>query len=162
MSTKGITEKEPDPRIVYADIIDHPHHQSATRPHMSLYNRAAQFAPYVALVGFSDMISEEARTTNTKEELGENELELLNQKLSLIADVIEDGEHPELTITCFVPDKMKDGGAYVTFTDRIKKVDVISKKLVLMSTTGRAKMNMEIDIDAIAEIHGELVDYLEM
>ena len=29
---KGITEKEPDPRIVYADIIDLPHHQSPTRP----------------------------------------------------------------------------------------------------------------------------------
>ena len=27
--TKGITEKEPDPRIVYADIIDLPHHQSS-------------------------------------------------------------------------------------------------------------------------------------
>ena len=34
---KGITEKEPDPRIVYADIIDLPHHQSPTRPRMSLY-----------------------------------------------------------------------------------------------------------------------------
>lgn len=56
MSTKGITGKEPDPRDVYADIIDLPHHQSPTRPHMSLYDRAAQIsegrAPEVTVTFF--------------------------------------------------------------------------------------------------------------
>ncbi len=61
---KGIINKEPDPRIVYADIIDLPHHQSSTHPHMSLYDRAAQFAPFAALTGYDDMITEEARKTN--------------------------------------------------------------------------------------------------
>ena len=42
----------------YDDIINHPHYQSATRPHMSMYNRAAQFAPFAALTGFYDMIDE--------------------------------------------------------------------------------------------------------
>ena len=64
--TKGITEKEPDPRIVYADIIGLPHHQSPTRPHMSLYDRAAQFAPFAALTGYDDMIVEEVRETDTR------------------------------------------------------------------------------------------------
>jgi hypothetical protein len=59
--TKGITNKEPDPEIVYADIFHHPHWQSPTRPHMSLYDRAAQFAPFAALTGYEDMVSEEAR-----------------------------------------------------------------------------------------------------
>ena len=63
--TKGITEKEPDPRIVYADIIDLPHHQSSTRPHMSLYDRAAQFASFAALTGYDDMVKEEARYLQT-------------------------------------------------------------------------------------------------
>ena len=40
---KGITEKEPDSRIVYADIIDLPHHQSPTRPRMSLYKTTMCF-----------------------------------------------------------------------------------------------------------------------
>ena len=59
--TKGITEKEADPRIIYADIIDLPHWRSPTRPHMSLYERAAQFASYKALSGYEDMIAEEVR-----------------------------------------------------------------------------------------------------
>ncbi len=63
---QGIKGREPDPRILYADIIDLPHHQSATRPRMSLHDRAAQFSPFSALTGFSDMISEETRKTDGK------------------------------------------------------------------------------------------------
>ena len=110
--TKGITGKEPDPSIIYADIIDHPHWQSPTRPHMSLYDRAAQFAPFAALTGYDDMVSEEARLVDNKIELSEGEIELLNQKLNLLNDVIFDGVHPTVSITYFVPEKMKNGGKY--------------------------------------------------
>lgn len=41
----------------YDDIINMPHHQSATRPHMSIHDRAAQFAPFAALTGYGDAIS---------------------------------------------------------------------------------------------------------
>lgn len=44
----------------YDDIINLPHHQSATRPHMSLHDRAAQFAPFAALTGHSAVISRTA------------------------------------------------------------------------------------------------------
>lgn len=44
----------------YDDIIDLPHHQSATRPHMSLYDRAAQFAPFAALNGHAAVIAHTA------------------------------------------------------------------------------------------------------
>lgn len=62
--TKGLRNNEPDPRIVYKDIIDMPHHQSLTHPHMSLYDRAAQFAPFAALTGYEDMINEEAQKSH--------------------------------------------------------------------------------------------------
>jgi hypothetical protein len=65
--TKGIQQNEPDARIVYADIIDLPRHQSATRPHMSLYDRAAQFAPFAALSGYDEMITEEAGRINASD-----------------------------------------------------------------------------------------------
>ena len=52
-----------DPRTVYADIIDLPRPRSRKHPPMSLYDRAAQFAPFAALSGFDEMIREEARRT---------------------------------------------------------------------------------------------------
>ena len=53
----------------YDDIINLPHHQSDRRPHMSLYDRAAQFAPFSALTGHDDAIKETARLTDKKIEL---------------------------------------------------------------------------------------------
>ena len=57
---KANEKKEPDPETVYADIFYLPHHQSDTRPRMSLYDRAAQFAPFAALSGYEEMIGEAA------------------------------------------------------------------------------------------------------
>ena len=42
----------------YEKIIGLPHHTSATRKPMPLYNRAAQFSPFAALTGYEDVISE--------------------------------------------------------------------------------------------------------
>lgn len=40
----------------YEDIINLPHHVSKKHPQMSRENRAAQFAPFAALVGHGDAI----------------------------------------------------------------------------------------------------------
>ena len=40
----------------YADIINLPHHVSKCHPQMSMWNRAAQFAPFAALTGYDDAI----------------------------------------------------------------------------------------------------------
>ena len=58
-------KKMNDARILYGDIIDLPHHQSSVHPHMSLYDRAAQFAPFAALTGYEDVIRETARRNET-------------------------------------------------------------------------------------------------
>lgn len=44
----------------YDDIINMPHHQSSSRHHMSLHDRAAQFAPFAALHGHSAVIGNTA------------------------------------------------------------------------------------------------------
>ena len=44
----------------YDKIIDMPHHTSAIHKPMPLYNRAAQFSPFVALTGYEDIISDTA------------------------------------------------------------------------------------------------------
>ena len=65
-----MAEKRPEEEAqgVYADIIDMPHWTSPTRKHMSLYDRAAQFAPFAALAGYEDMVAEEAKAVNNRNE----------------------------------------------------------------------------------------------
>lgn len=159
--TKGIKSNEPDARIVYADIIRLPHWQSPTHTQMSAYERAAQFSSFNALEGYEDMVGEEARVVDTQEELTETEMEILNQKINLIADVIEDGHHPILTFTYFLNDSMKQGGSYVTMTERVRKIDAVGKKIQLFRTVGVSKSYMELEMDKIKDITGELVNYIE-
>lgn len=154
--SKGVQGKEPDARKVYADIIDMPHWKSPSRPHMSLYDRSAQFASYKALSGYEDMVAEEARLTDNRLTLEEHELNVLNQKLTLVSDVLADGHKPELTFTVFKPDEHKEGGSYVDITDRVKRIDTANRRVVLMS----AKEGF-IDFDSITAIRGELVDYID-
>ncbi len=159
--SKGITSKEPDPEIVYADIFHHLHHVSTKHPSMSLYDRAAQFSAYKALSGYEDMIGEEARLVDNKIELSEEEREQLNQKLNLITDVIADGTRPKLSITHFIPDPLKAGGRYETVREIVRKIDTVEQKLILEKTVGIAGSHMEICIADVLEIHGELVDYMD-
>lgn len=155
---KGITEKEPDPRIVYADIIDHPHWQSKTHPHMSLYDRAAQFSPFAALTGYDDMISEEARFVDHKIGLEDSELDRLDRKLRLLKSAISGGTAPSVSVTHFIPDPLKSGGKYITVFGQIKKIDTVRGKLVLMRTDDCGSPDAEIEMKDILEIHGESVD----
>lgn len=159
--TQHIREEEPDPRLLYADIIHLPHWQSEKHPHMSPLARAAQFSAFNALAGYEDMVDEEAREVGSETGLGEAERELLNQKLSLIADKIEDGEHPLVTITYFVPDERKYGGSYENVTERVRRIDTVERKLELCRKTGLSGSYMTIGMDRIINIRGELVDYLE-
>lgn len=50
----------------YDDIINLPHHVSDKHPHMSMHDRAAQFAPFAALTGHSDAIDNTARINDNK------------------------------------------------------------------------------------------------
>ena len=95
---------------------------------MSNMNRAAQFAPFAALTGYEESIEETARITDRRIELSEYEIEELNAKLNFIQEHIK--ERPEVTITYFQPDERKDGGAYITVTGRIRKIDEVNRVLV--------------------------------
>ena len=113
----------------YTDIIDLPHHVSATRRHMSLKDRAAQFSAFAALTGYSDEIKETARLTDDKREMDETELEELSLKLAMI--LARADEKPYITVTYFSSDQKKSGGVYKTVTGNLKKVDEIERTLTL-------------------------------
>ena len=59
----------------YDDPLNLPHHVSAVHPHMSLYDRAAQFAPFKALTGYEDDVEESARLTDERIDLDEDRIE---------------------------------------------------------------------------------------
>ena len=136
----------------YNDIIYLPHHVSPTRPQMSMRDRAAQFSPFAALTGYDAAIRETARLTQERVELDEQELAVLDRKFQLLLEQLE--QCPQVTITWFVPDELKQGGRYLTITDVVKKVDAAAR-FVLLQNAGR------ICMDDIVEIEGELFDYLE-
>ena len=147
-------------RNPYEDIIHLPHHQSSNRPHMSLYDRAAQFSPFAALTGFDGVIAETSRLTDQKIELSEYERALLDQKLSLIDDALRKGNHPEIAVVYFVPDPLKAGGAYEEYAGYVRNIDAFERCIVFLAGNGRSA-GKRIRIDGIAEIRGELVDDME-
>ena len=141
----------------YADILTLPHHKAANRPQMSMHDRAAQFSPFAALTGFDGVIAETGRRTDQKIELSESQMTLLDQKLTLIDDAIQDGDHPLVTAVYFVPDAKKEGGSYQEYTGKVRQIDAVERKLVFLAANERSA-GKNISIDDILEIHGDLVD----
>ena len=131
----------------YDEIINLPHHTSKTRPRMSRQNRAAQFAPFAALTGYGDAISEAARLTEAKIELSEADQSILSETLnSLEANL---SAHPSVTITYFRPDERKTGGEYVRITGSIKKIRRFEHDVIMEDGTVIAFEDiLEINEDA--------------
>lgn len=136
----------------YEDIINLPHKQSSKRPHMTLLDRAAQFAPFAALTGYDDAIKETGRLTDERIEMSEEKLAVLNERYQILVDHL--GDEPEVTITYFVPDIYKTGGSYITTTGVVKKLDTY-ERLITMVDGSRILMDdvllLEGDIFSEAE-----------
>ena len=134
-------------RFPYEDIVDLPHHVSRKHPQPTVADRAARFAPFAAITGYEEMVLEEARVTDVRIEMDESSKAALNEKLNMILEFID--EQPEVSITYFEPDKRKAGGAYITVTGTVKRIDEY-EHLVIM-TDGK-----KINIDDIYNLQGEL------
>ena len=133
----------------YDDIINLPHHVSATHPPMTAGDRAAQFSPFAALTGYDAAIKETARLTDKKLELDESMKDVLSRRLQIIADWMK--KRPEISITYFQPDMKKSGGAYVTAIGTVKKIDEYER--IVIMTDGTA-----IPIDEIISIDGRIFE----
>lgn len=117
----------------YDDIINLPHHVLKNHPRMSMYQRAAQFAPFAALVGHEAMIAETARLTDAEIDMGDEAIHVLNQKMSYLREKLK--ERPSVTITYFLPDLKKAGGEYLTISGIIKKFDDFEQTIVMEDGT---------------------------
>ena len=136
---------------------------------MSMIDRAAQFSPFDALEGYSDEIVETGRTTEDRIELSEAQMDELNEKISLLNEMCTAAAHsrhtgseiilPTATITYFLPDKeinrhsKKNGGAYVSFTGKVRRVDMTLGKITFQGKNGKHKT---IAIADISDIQGDL------
>ena len=128
---------------IYNDIINLPHHQSKNRPHMSNFDRAAQFSPFAALKGYDDEIDEAARLTEMQLDADDERIREINEKLILLKELLN--QHPTVKVTHFVPDSKKEGGAYLTSEGALKKLDEYNRQLQLSPNT-------KIPFDSIIKI----------
>ena len=117
----------------YDDIINLPHHESTKHLKMSALDRTAQFMPFAALTGHGAAVRETARLTNNKVELDEIKKEELNEHLQLIKTQLV--QKPQVSITYFVPDTKKEGGAYFTITGTIGKVEETRHQVIMENGT---------------------------
>lgn len=120
-------------KFPYEDIINIHRHISKTHPQASMADRAARFSPFAAISGYEEMVKEAARVTEERIEITEAEKAILNEQLNMIAEFLSD--EPEVTITYFVPDKKKSGGAYVTTTGIVKRIDELKQLVIIKPST---------------------------
>lgn len=146
----------------YDDIINSKRPSSREHPKMSLHDRAAQFAPFAALTGYEDAISEEGRLTKMKKPISDEERRKINAELQRLLILVKEYkygvksfksqsvniERPIAEIEYFVPDEKKSGGSYVKNEFRIREVDLNNKKII----TEDDKIIMIEDIIGIAVI----------
>ena len=100
-----------------------------------------------SLTGYDAAIKETVRLTDEKIELDEDTKAALDMKQAFLFEVID--EQPEISVTYFIPDARKSGGAYVTVTGNLKRFDEYERLLIL--TNGK-----KIPMDDIADIECDL------
>ena len=116
-------------KFPYEDIVNLPRPTSGKHPQPTMSERAARFAPFAAITDYEEMVLEEARETENRITLDESALTLLNQKLTVLQKFSD--QTAEVKVTYFEPDKKKSGGAYVTVTGTVKKIDPYKKLLII-------------------------------
>lgn len=133
-----------DQKDKYDDIINLPHHVSKTHPPMPMSKRAAQFAPFSALVGYDEAIQEVSRYTDDYIALDDSAKQSLDNKIFFLASTIQNA--PEVHIKYFIPDNKKSGGRYADTSGRLIQLDQ-DKKVLHLDTGESIPIHRVIQID---------------
>ena len=136
----------------YDDIINAPRPSFPQHPPMSMMDRAAQFSPFAALTGYDAAVRETARVTETRAELTETVKAELSNRLQMLMENLS--AQPQVTVTWYVPDERKAGGAYHTVSGTVKKIDLYRRVLVLQE-------DREIPIDELFGLEAPLFRRME-
>ena len=112
----------------YDDIKHLSRPQYPDLPPMSIHDRAAQFSPFAALVGYGDAVEETERLTDSRREMLEDEIAELNRQLAALSDRLP--ERPKIRVTYFIPDAKKDGGRYASKVGNARTIDQYNNAIV--------------------------------
>lgn len=112
----------------YDDIIDLERPVSKTHPPMPHEMRAAQFSQFAALTTLSGAVSETARTTEEKAEIGDESKAELDAAIKNLMERVK--ERPEVTVTYFIADMKKNGGRYIAEKVKVKRVDTYNRLII--------------------------------
>ena len=124
----------------YDDIINLEYPISGRHSRMSAHDRAAQFSPFAALSGYNEIISETGKTTDTRPELDEEQLQHLNEMFSKILESLQ--SKPLVKGVCFVADTFREGGHTEVFSARVRNIDFAESALIL--SDGRSILFQDI------------------
>lgn len=111
----------------YDDIINLSRPQYHDLPPMSIHDRAAQFSPFAALVGYDAAVEETARLTDSRREMEEDEINELNRQLSELNKRLS--ERPRIRVTYFIRDRKKEGGRYASKIGNARTIDQAENRI---------------------------------
>jgi len=117
----------------YKEIIDHPRHVSNNRPQMVRADRAAQFMPFSAVVGYDVALKEAGRYTDCRKELDELEKSVINESLQEIDARLS--QKPSVEVLYFEPDPYKAGGIYRKLVGTVTKIDPYTRQMIFEDGT---------------------------
>lgn len=112
----------------YDDIINLSRPQYHDFPPMSIHDRAAQFSPFAALVGYDAAVEETARLTDSRREMEEDEINELNRQLSELNKRLS--ERPMIRVTYFIRDRKKEGGRYASKIGNARTIDQAENRII--------------------------------
>ena len=117
----------------YDIILNAPPWEPRSHPRMPITKRAAQFQPFDPLEGYDAAVTETARETEEERYLDESTIACQNATLAELNTRIR--EQPAVTVTYYVPDTKKTGGAYHTVSGKLKKLDEMNEEMTLTDGT---------------------------
>lgn len=129
------------PSFNYDDIINLPYPRNdwnflIKHPRMSIENRAKIFSPFAALRGHSDAIEEtaEKKLTIRQDELMEDSRLELDETLGVLADRLQQGEHPIVKVTFFVQDRVLAAGVgtYDEVEGTVSRLDAMAQTIQIV------------------------------
>ena len=99
---------------------------------MANYNRAAQFAPFAALVGYEQMVQNTADILllDRRIVLSEDQKNILDEKLMNLKNWIS--EKPKVQVIYFDETSNELGGGYVSYSGMLRRIEEYPDRLIMM------------------------------